>query len=399
MTANTTLPAAFFDNYGATFRQTYETAYREVVDREEQKKKAHQQKDWHFLRANLSHFCPDISPDWHERIYLRLLTNHWLSARSFRYVDFGSLAHMAVGGNTEFLLPSDAPRPARIFCTYHLGGYRGIMAMLLNAGYPLTLVIDRRTFVQQQTYIHSVSEKLRTFNPKAGTVEMLEAENPSIGRNMAGALHRGRSILIFLDGNTGVGGLYDRNKRQLSIPFLNGTIVSRTGIAVLAHATRTPIIPIISYYKTVEGCELPYYDALPFIQPERGVSADVFVRETTQQLYTHLADYLRQYVDQWESWFYWHKFLDHAKLVPGSTPESRPLPDGTAQTLRFNEQRFGLFRIDQTACAFDRQTYQTYVLTDDVFNWLSALESGGNQPPLPQEETVLNCWNLGLLID
>lgn len=394
-----TIPTAFLDTYGNTFRQTYEMAYQDVWEREQQKKQAHQQKDLHFLRANLSHFMPDLTSDRHEAIYLRLLTNHWLSAQSFRYVDFGSLAYMAVGGDTDFLQPSDLPRPARIFCTYHLGGYRGIMVMLLNAGYHLTLVIDRKTLTKQQTYIGGVSDQLRAFNSKAGSIEILEAENPAIGRQMAGALHKGRSVLIFLDGNTGVGGLYDRNNRQLRISFLNGIIVSRTGIAVLAHATRTPIIPLISYYKTVEGCELPYYDSLPTIHPQPGISAEVFVRQTTQQLYDHLANYLRQYVDQWESWFYWHKFLDQDGLatVPTINPKVAPLLLG--QMVQFNEQRFGLFKIDETACAFDRQTYQTYVLSAKAFDWLHALQYSEDQRPLYDETVVQECWNLGLLIN
>ncbi|QIP16351.1 hypothetical protein G8759_28785 [Spirosoma aureum] len=115
------MQSSFWETYGTAFRQTYERAYQEVSEREKQKKKAHQQKDLHFLRANLSHFCPDVPAERHEAIYFRLLTNHWLSARSFRYVDFGSLAHMGINGDTDFLKPTDSPRPSRIFCTYHLG--------------------------------------------------------------------------------------------------------------------------------------------------------------------------------------------------------------------------------------------------------------------------------------
>ncbi len=396
------LSAEFFESYGTAFRQTYETAHQEVREQEARKKQDHQQKDWHFLRANLGHFCPEVSPDRYEAIYLRLLTNHRLSAQSFRYVDFGSLDHLSVKGDTTFMQPTEAARPARIFCTYHLGGYRGIMAMLLNAGYPLTLVIDRRTLTQQQSYIESVSENLRAHNPAAGTVEVIEAENPAIGRNMAGALHRGRSILIFLDGNTGVGGLYDRNKRQLSIPFLNGTIVSRTGIAVLAHATRTPIVPLISYYKTVEGCALPYYEALPTLMPQSGVAAATFVRETTQQLYDYLAHYLRQYVDQWESWFYWHKFLDHDALAAQSVAEPGPGLPPTEGPLRFNEQRFGLFKIDRDTYALDRQTYKAYQLPAQDYDWLHELRLTADvaTPPLipaPDEATRHRCWQLGLV--
>ena len=396
-----TMPLSYWEDYKATFRQTYERAYQEVVERETQKKQAHQQKDLHFLRANLSHFCPESPAEQHESIYLRLLTNHWLSARSFRYVDFGSLAHMGMGvsGNADFLNPTDAPRPARIFCTYHLGGYRAILAMLLNAGYPLTLVIDNRTLTNQQEYIEKVSAQLNQYNQDSASIEMLDAENPAIGRQMAGALYKGRSILIFLDGNTGVGGIYQRNNKQLRIQFLNKTIISRSGIATLAYATRTPIIPIISYYKTLDGAEIPHYDCLPAIEP-LGTSADVFVRETTQQLYDLLAAYLQRYVDQWESWFYFHKFLDFDALATESTSE--PMETGLAASVRFNEQRYSLFKIDRNGYLFDRQTYQAFPLPADAFEWLHQLEQTSNQTSFLRQSTLNNeyidyWWKQGIL--
>ncbi|GAB3893893.1 lysophospholipid acyltransferase family protein [Spirosoma agri] len=395
MNASTT----FLDTYGTTFQQTYERAYQEVSERERQKKVVHQQKDLHFLRANLSHFCPNVPAGQHESIYLRLLTNHWLSARSFRYVDFGSLAHMAIKGDADFLKPTDAPRPARIFCTYHLGGYRGVLVMLLNAGYPLTLVIDSRTLKSQKEYIRTVSAQLNQYNNASASIELLDAESPTIGRQMAGALHKGRSIMIFLDGNTGVGGIYQRNSRQLRVSFLNRTIVSRTGIAMLAQATRTPIIPIISYYKTVEGCELPHYECLPMID-SRSIPAADFVRETTQQLYDLLADYVRQYVDQWESWFYFHKFLDFDALETPPAVRSAVSVPGVA--FLFNDERYSLFKLDQAGYLFDRQTYQAFPLADESFRALHQLEQGSSAECPPEVLQLPNSliegwWELGVL--
>ena len=398
-----TAPSDFIETYGNTFQQTYERAYREVSEREFQKKQVHQQKDLHFLRATLTHFCPEIPARQHEAIYLRLLTNHWLSARSFRYVDFGSLAHinMAIKGEAGFLQPTDAPRPARIFCTYHLGGYRGILVMLLNAGYPLTLVIDNRTLVNQKEYIEQVAAQLNQYNTQSASIELLDAESPAIGRQMASALYQGRSILIFLDGNTGVGGIYQRTSRQLRIPFMNGIIVSRTGIAMLAQATRTPIIPIISYYKSIDGLELPHYDCLPMILPQ-AVPAEVFVRETTQQLYDLLADYARQYVDQWESWFYFHKFLDVDALPAALEPAPLPTDQQVAATLRFNGERYSLFRLDRAGYLFDQHTYQTFSLTDDAFRWLDQLERVGNTQGVtegvqPDRALTNQWWQRGVL--
>lgn len=365
------LSTDFVDNYGNTFRNAYQAAYQQVTEREEQKILAGQRKDYHFLAANLASFLPHIPASDYERIYRRILTNHSLSGHNFRYVDFGSLNHLSIEGDTRFLDPH-AKRTARIFCTYHLGGYRAVLALLLNAGYPLALVIDNRIYRQQKEYIEGIVSQLNDYNKTSLTIQILDAESMDIGKRMAMALATGHSILVFPDGNTGVGGVYHRGSRQLKVRFLNQTIYSRTGIATLSHALKTPITPIISHYIEANGIQLPYFHCAETIDPRQlGMSQEEYVRYATTTLYGILSDELEKYVDQWESWFYIHKFLDTDELAAQAPPPPNAPADLSGEFV-FDNDRFGLFKLEQDGYLFDKLTYRSYTVSESVYGWLSA---------------------------
>jgi lauroyl/myristoyl acyltransferase len=371
------LSTEFVENYGNTFRDTYNAAYQRVEEREDEKIRTGQRKDFHFLSASLTAFMPWIPVAEYEAIYRRILTNHVLSARNFSYVDLGSMNHMQVEGNTEFLRPQ-AKQPPRIFCTYHLGGYRAVMMLLLKGGYSHSIVVNAQIFHAQKAQIDGTVQAWNEYNGTNLTVNLLDAESSDIGKQMAMTLISGRSILIFPDGNTGVGGVYHRNARQLKVPFLNQRIYSRTGIATLSHTMRIPITPIICHYVEADGIQLPVFHCVDPIDPRTlGLPAELYVRQATTQLYAILADHLSRYIDQWESWFYIHKFLDTDELIAQAPPALNG-PADEADELVFDHGRFGLFKLNQDGYLFDKQTYQSYPLTDPVYAWLTAV--GESEP-------------------
>jgi lauroyl/myristoyl acyltransferase len=368
------------ENCGNTFRETYTTVYQQVVRREDQKLLAGQRKDFEFLSANLGHFLPHIPATEYEGIYRRILTNYLLSAHSFAYVDLASMKHLHVEGDTGFMAPG-VKRSPRIFCSYHLGGYRAVLPFLLSAGYSLALVINNLMYRQQKEQIESVVSQWNALKGTALTIQILDAESPDIGKLMAMALIGGRSILVFPDGNTGVGGVHQRNTKQLKVRFLNQTVYSRTGIATLSHTLKAPITPIVAYYVTVDGMQLPVCHCADTIDPRSlAMPAEAYVRHATTALYGVLSDYLGRYIEQWEGWFYVHKFLDTDELLAQAPPPLTDTPDEAAD-LTLDHDRFGLFKLAQDGYLFDRQTYRSYPLTGPVYAWLAA----GADAPLARE--------------
>lgn len=389
----------FHDRYGEGFRLAYASIRQQVTEREERKKATHQRKDFHFLAANLGRFLPEISPDDYEQVYLNVLINHQLSAHSFQYTDFSALDYMTLWGHTAFLEATEVSRP-KIFCTYHLGGYRAILGKLLHTGYPLSLVIDNRTYREQKSAIERVAAQIARATGRGTSIDILDAEAADIGRRMAMSIGRGRSVLIFLDGNTGVGGLYNRSGRQVKIPFLQGEIYSRTGIAMLSHALKTPIIPIISCYQEERGVWTPKYWCSEPIEPQRqALPQEAFVREVTRQLYGILETFLRRYPDQWESWFYFHKFLDidELKRQEGDWKRHRLPPDGPGETAFFNGQTYGLFRLNDDNYLFHKGFYTAYALDNQTFESLHALAERGGVPTRELTQTWGDAWVRDLL--
>lgn len=376
--------ADFYERYGPTFAQVYAQIREAVIQREATKTASGQRKDFHFLAASLARFLPDIPPQTYESIYLNILVNHQLSAHSFQYTDYGALAYMDFGGYRAFL---DAPeRRPTIFCTFHLGGYRAVLAKLLHAGYPLALVIDNRTYRQQKDFLEGVAAAIARETGQPAVLDILDAETPDIGRRMALAIGRGRSILIFLDGNTGVGGIYNRTGRQLKVRFLAGEIYSRTGIAMLSHALRVPIIPIVSYYRENRGIRVPqYWCGDPILPQDRQLPQDDYVRVVTGELYDLLASVVKQYPDQWESWFYFHKFLDLDALRREEErwlAEPRLAPNPEIEVV-FNQSVYGLFRLEDSGYLFHKSFYAAYPLGNDQY---VALDSALVDQPRPLEE-------------
>jgi lauroyl/myristoyl acyltransferase len=362
----------FHEQHGKTFKEAYNSAYRSVVAREKEKKANYQLKDWEFLSANLSNFMPEISENEYENIYYKLLTNHLLSGSSFKYADLDSMKYMPIHGDVSFLEP-EAHKKTKIFCTYHLGGYRAIFAILLNANYPIALVVDKKTLSQQKETIEAVNNQLNEHNQTQTKVKILEAESPEIGKNMAMAVLSGYSVLIFLDGNTGVGGLYNRSEKQIKLQFLKQDIYSRTGIAMLSYAMRIPIVPIISYYETIQGVELPLYFAdKPIVPNTKEVSQADYVSATTLKLYGFLEKYLSKYPDQWESWFYFHKFIsisNDKEINQLSINEKLP------ETLQFHNQRFGIFKMNDEGFLFDKKAYKAFPMDLSDFEKLAKIKS------------------------
>ena len=223
----------------ALYRKAAKAAYQAVTDevtmREDLKIQTGQRKDFQFLAANLAHFMPHIPASDHEGIYRRILIYRLLSKSYSADVNVEPLDHMQIEGDTAFL-DKTAQRTARIFCSFHLGNYQSVMALLFNAGYSLSVVTARQFYNTQRDNVDHIAREINAYKGTALTVQLLNAESTDIGKQMAMSLATGRSILILLDGNTGTGGAHHRDSRQLRVPFLNQTIFSRTGVATLSHA-------------------------------------------------------------------------------------------------------------------------------------------------------------------
>lgn len=378
-------------DFHTSYKNSYSGMKQQVLERELRKKKEHQLKDFNFLSANVLNFLPEVPIAKHDDIYLEILTNNALLSTEVNYP--GLIDELEIEGDASVVEASK--KRATIYCTYHLGSYRSIIGYLAKAAVDFVLIVDTNTFNKQLQRIQNTVHSIWNHYGKAARFELVDAERVDIGIVLSKYLMQGVSVVIYLDGNTGVGGIFNKNDQMLHIDFLAGQIFSRKGVSTLSYATKSPIVPVISYYVQREGAPtLKFYDV---IKPEDGPKdKNAYALEITRKLYGILAENLKSYYSQWEGWLYLHKYLDFEKLSEQASASAVGQSAVTVnRPIYFNDVDFGFFKMDAACYLFNKRTYQSFKINDTILTYLHQLKTQDVQHPIA--EPIINDTIIGQL--
>src|SRR6185436_1408835 len=105
------------------------------------------------------------------------------------------------------------------------------------------------------------------------------------GMQIARAIQNGSSLLLFVDGNTGVGGAGRQDEKLCRIDFFGRKIFARKGIAYFSRMFNAPIIPVVSYYEKSEEEKNYFLEFSDSIFPDKSIPKEEFGNKLTQQLY------------------------------------------------------------------------------------------------------------------
>ncbi len=352
--------------YQQRFKQYLQAAETRIVEKIETVKKEMQWHQYALILANIQALIPEaIEGRKREEVLFEVLTNRshapveaHFPEKAFDYKFEG-----------DFVDVVRSTREPRIFCTYHLGSYRAILGALTRLGYDFSLVIDRNVFENQNEVIRTTIENARQLFNSTSTFDMINAEEFGAAMQMAKQLKSGRSLVLYLDGNTGTGGVFRHDDKLLKVDFFQAQLFARQGIAYLSYVTQTPIVPVIAYRDLDIDVVLRFYDQ---IQPAEGLSKKDYCQQTIQQLYHILEENLRQYPLQWEGWLYVHKYFDiddlSVKLLKQYAPALKP--EQEPARLIFNQRRFSLFRHGKDYMLFDGMTFLSYIISAEEFAFL-----------------------------
>ena len=375
---------------------TYNDLRHRILNREQKKFEDHQLKDYVVMSANLQNFLPEVPASEYQEIYMNILLGRALlneETDRTELIDKVDVHHM-----DSVLVPENLPA---VFCTYHLGSYRSIIGLLAKMGIPFVLIVDANTYHKQKDRVKRQVEAFHQAYGQTGVhFDMLNAELPNSAMTMMKLLKEGISIVAYIDGNTGGGGIFNKNDRfQLKIPFLNQEIYSRKGIATISWMSKRPIIPIISYYqKDNIRPNIMFYD--PVFPNQWNKDPKTYVPEITRKLYRILESYLIEYYDQWETWFYLHKYLDSDNLQPEWGEETPVRPSGQKVRFSFNQADFDLFRMERDNYLFNKRTYQTYPIHEELFDILKRINGQEEQHLLKNgvDQALLDqLWDNGII--
>lgn len=212
---------------------------------------------------------------------------------------------------TESLNMTLQDRQQYIFCIYHIGAYRTFIGQLVKNNYPFILLVDSNVYHRQKNRIRKSFERTCSYYGSRSELLLYNAEDESEFFKVYKKLKKGYSAIIFLDGNTGSGGVYQRNiKSQLSLKFFSKELISRTGIAKLKFATGVDVLPIV--------CKREFVDRTNYrIRIMADLSpTSVDVGGTTRYLYKVLEKSISSDILEWEGWSYVHKYYKHEAYSP-----------------------------------------------------------------------------------
>ncbi|TDB64039.1 lysophospholipid acyltransferase family protein [Arundinibacter roseus] len=310
-----------------------------------------------LFSANLTNFLPTISESGHEQLYVNLIRNLTLEKFDRELMHLSDVA--AIEGDLSLI--SSAKKPF-IFCTFHIGSYRLIANLLLRKGYQFSTLVRQEVFETQQA---EFKEYCRNMHDTFGTpskVNILNAEDPRVLLQMTRELQAGRSILVYIDGDTGSG-----EEHKTTVSFLNQKLKVRKGVPYASFLSGVPILPIVQFRKS------NLQNVLRIGKPivcRKNENREEFCDRSLSAIYKYFGQYVEKYPDQWEGWSYVHNSM----VIPPQTFTTNVTYDVSRKktTYRFNQSRYRIFELESNYLLFDRTAYETFEITADMKKYLSA---------------------------
>jgi lauroyl/myristoyl acyltransferase len=326
---------------------SYEQVLNSLTSHYAQKKVGPEQTDlWRlfvFFAANCRHFLGLDNLAEQQSLFARVRMNQQLSI--WEDANYIHLPKEATTGLDEHWWQQLRREPG-IICTFHTGSYRLINHLLLKQRIDFALLVSGK--VKQRD---GADFEQRYQEDVAGgkTLTVLNAEDPSVLFKLRRLLQQGKSLLAYVDGNTGSG------SNGIAIPFFGKDVVVRKGLPMLAHWLDVPIYPLANIRKN----EVLTFYALSRIKSSKCKDKHDFALETMQRLYGFLEYTINDYVDQWEGWLHLHHAVNQQF---GGEPLLLDLIENADQNAPLLP-----FELNGRAFAFNPLTYGSYPISRDVY--------------------------------
>ncbi len=319
-------------------------------------------RTFNFVSANLLNFLPEIAADTHEHLFKDMLLHQQLSLLEYRYPEI--INNVAPEGSYEAAISLLKTQPC-IVCTFHMGSNRVLNHMLAYHEVPYAVVMANHIAKEEGEAFRALfAEEYQQKHGEPFTV--IEAQKPDACLKMLRELKKGKSLLIYIDGNTGAGDDSIKNENRCKIDFLNGHVYARSGVSYLSHLANVPVITAVSYRKSFDTIHLRFGAPL---YPDLAKDRKAYAAETTQKIYNAFMPLLKRYPEQWECWMYLHKIVDYSSFV---IADSAPQPgQPAAGSFHLNKSRFGFFNIGEEKYLFNKRTYTSYRVNQDIYQVLS----------------------------
>ncbi len=311
-----------------------------------------------IFSANLTNFLPTISYTEHQKIVKESICNTACENLDWKILAISDLATIY---DKKGILNSRTKQ--FIFCSFHLGSYRVIANYLFKNSYDFSILVRGDVYERQAADLLDCGRRVGEKYGVNSDMRIHNAESPDVLLKVLRELKEGRSLLVYVDGNTGSG---NGAEKLDAISFLGQDIQVRKGVGYMSYLSGVPILPVVSYRKPNFRNVLDVKEA---IYPNKNLTRDAYSQQVNQQLYDTLAQYLTKYPSQWEGWNYAQQFL-----VPSQRSETTDVIASKMvyqKQYEFNYSRYSLINLQQSPILFDKKNYTTFEISTDLHDYLA----------------------------
>ncbi|MFD0861501.1 hypothetical protein ACFQ1M_04730 [Sungkyunkwania multivorans] len=312
-----------------------------------------------FTSANLKRFLPQIPSKEHEQFYRDCLYNQHLS--SLEEYDIGAIDAVDVINETSLPSLENIDQPL-VFATYHLGSYRILNSYLTKLGLKTALIVDDEVYNAQANKFLNSWKKVEGHYKNGSDFVVLNAEKRTVLLQLMKLLRDNYVLIVYLDGNTGTGKRLSENPNLLSTNFLGHDIYTRKGFAYLSHIVKANIVTTLSY-RDKGTTKLHFFEEIEY---DPSVSREAHCQTVVKKCYDIFQSYLLKYPQQWEGWFYIHKWFE-TDLLEDQREDSKP----SIAVRGFNSEEYALFKYClNDYFILDKSNYKSILITKGIYEAL-----------------------------
>jgi hypothetical protein len=316
---------------------------------------------FNLVSASLHNFIPDVPFSAHLNIYKNILLHKKLSI--LEQQAFSLLDNLKIESDIPDVYQFLKSRPT-VICTFHIGSYRLINLLLTKYGVPFSLVIGKDIGAIEGSNFSSL---FRSFcgSTSFNGFSIIDAEDSRSGLKMLKELKQGRTLVLYIDGNSGAGAETTENENSCLIQFMQQQLHARKGISALSFIANVPIVTAVSYRVAWDDVRLRFFEP---ILPDKMMDRETFAIETTQRIYDMAVPIIRANPEQWEGWLYIHH-VARIKSIRLSENISETEFD-SEQLLLFNSDQFGIFKAGNIAFLLRKNGYFFYEIDSATYTKL-----------------------------
>ncbi|WP_407483255.1 hypothetical protein [Elizabethkingia meningoseptica] len=249
-----------------------------------------------------------------------------------------------------------------IYVTMHLGPYKTIIASIISNAINLCIPVTEYIYINKKGEymkgIESIKEKVN------GNISIVNIETREGLSQLIKNIRNGYSVLLYLDGNSGFGGMERDDDKLIKITFFKQTIYVRKGAYKLAHLLKLSIIPVVSFFNT---------QGTPQIEYLNDWKTDIINQsevDVMQQLWEIYEKYISLYKGQWEAWTY-ANIYSREQDISKNKKQNKNISN--TNLLIFNSQRFDFIIDNDKYFIYDLLKNIKYKVPKTLFDFFNKI--------------------------